>query len=143
MSAAVETKIWMALKSRVDSLPLAYPRAWPGQTFEVPHSGAPPMPQPFLRIGRITMAPVRQLIAPGKPHDRIGSLMVTLVYPLGQDVSVYDQIAGTVAEHFKDGTQMAYGGVCVTVTDYPHVQEGYTDNGYWNVPVQIPWRCFA
>lgn len=143
MSAKTETAIWLALKSRVDTLLPAYSKAWPGQTFTPPQSGTPPMPQPYLRIGRVSVAPVRQLIAAGKPHRRTGFLMITLVAPLGQDVAVYDQIAAGIAEHFKDGTEMRYGGLCVSVTSYPHAQEGYEDNGYWTVPVRVPWQCFA
>lgn len=141
MSAGIETSIWLALKSRIDTLPLPYPKAWPGQTFQVPSAGGQLLP--FLRIGRVAVAPVRQLLANGKPHERNGSLMVTLVHPLGQDVAVYDQIAAGIAAHFIDGTQMRYGAMCVTVRDYPHVQDGYEDTGYWTVPVHIPWRCFA
>lgn len=141
MNAKIETAIWLALKAGVNSLPLDYAKAWPSQVFTVPHDGA--LPLPYLRIGRISVAPVRRLIAAGKAHERTGSLMITLVYPLGQEIHVYDQLAGTIADHFKDGTQMNYEGVCVTITSYPHVQEGYEDNGYWTVPVRIPWRCFA
>ena len=141
MSAKTETAIWQALRARVVTLPLSIAKAWPGQTFEVPHSGTTVLP--YLRIGRVSVAPVRMLIAPGKRHDRSGSLLITLVHPLGQDVSVYDQIGATIAEHFKDGTEMYFGGVCVSVTDFPHVQEGYEDNGYWTVPVRVPWHCFA
>jgi hypothetical protein len=141
MSALTETATWLALKARVESLPIGYPKAWPGETFEVPAAGG--LPQPYLRIGRIIVAPVRQMIATGKVHERTGSLMITLVHPLGQNVSVYDQIAATIADHFRDGTEMRYGGVCVSVTSFPHVQEGYEDNGYWTAPVRVPWRCFA
>jgi len=141
MSALTETAIWLALKARVESLPIAFPKAWPGETFEVPSAGG--LPQPYLRVGRIIVAPVRQMIATGKVHERTGSLMITLVHPLGQNVSVYDQIAATIADHFRDGTEMRYGGVCVSVTSFPHVQEGYEDNGYWTAPVRVPWRCFA
>jgi len=141
MSALTETAIWLALKARVESLPIAFPKAWPGETFEVPSAGG--LPQPYLRVGRIIVAPVRQMIATGKVHERTGSLMITLVHPLGQNVSVYDQIAATIADHFRDGTEMRYGGVCVSVTSFPHDQEGYEDNGYWTAPVRVPWRCFA
>ena len=141
MSALTETAIWLALKAQVESLPIVYPKAWPGETFEVPAAGG--LPQPYLRIGRIIVAPVRQMIATGKVHERTGSLMITLVHPLGQNVSVYDQIAATIADHFRDGTEMRYGGVCVSVTSFPHVQEGYEDNGYWTAPVRVPWQCFA
>lgn len=141
MSAGIETSIWLALKSRIDTLPLAYPKAWPGQTFQVPASGG--LPQPYLRVGRVSADPVRLFLGDGEPHRRTGSLMVTLVHPLVQAVAVYDQIAAGIAEHFIDGTQMRYGAVCVAVSSYPHVQEGYEDTGYWTVPVRIPWRCFA
>jgi hypothetical protein len=137
----IESSIWLALKSRINTLPLTYPKAWPGQTFEVPNDGTKMIP--YLRIGRVTVAPVRQLVAPGKPQWRSGSLIVTLVYPLGQDISVYDDIGGQIAAHFADGTQMRYNNVCVSIVEYPHVQEGYEDNGFWTVPVIISWRCFA
>lgn len=135
----VETSIWLALKSHVESLP--FPKAWPAQVFAVPSANG--RPQPYLRIGRISVEPVGVFVDYAKPHERSGSLIVTLVYPLGSDVSVYDQIAGDIAAHFVDGTNMRSGNVCVTVPSYPYVNEGYDDNGYWTVPVSIPWRCFA
>lgn len=142
MSAEIETSIWLALRSRINSFSESYTKAWPGQTFEMPNSAG--KLQPYLRIGRVSVAPVRQLIASGKPHRRTGSLMVTLVHPMtATNVSVYDQKAAAIAKHFKDGTKMIYAGVCVEVTSYPHVQEGYEDFGYWTVPVRIPWQCFA
>ena len=61
----------------------------------------------------------------------------------GQDVAVYDQIAAGIARHFAEGTEMTFSNLKVEVTDTPHVQEGYEDGGYWNVPVSIPWRCYA
>lgn len=141
MIAKIETAIWLALRQRIESLPLDYFKAWPGEKAEAPYEDG--ALQPYLRIGRVSTAPVRQLIANGKPHERTGFLMITLVFPMGQDIKIYDQIGGTIAEHFKDGTEMVYEGVCVAVTSYPHVQEGYDENGYWTVPVRVPWRCFA
>lgn len=141
MSAGIETLIWLALKSRIQSLPTAYAKAWPGMPFDMPSSGGKLLP--FLRIGRVNSTPVGPFIEYGKPHQRNGFLMVTLVYPLGQDVSVYDQQAALIASHFADGTQMRADKICVTVTGYPQVQEGYEDIAYWNTPVRIPWQCFA
>lgn len=141
MTAKVETAIWLALKARIDLLPLDYAKAWPSQTFTVPHDGV--LPLPYLRIGRVSSAPARLMLANNRQHSRKGFLIITLVYPLGQDVSVYDQIVGTITDHFKDGTQMKHGDVCVTVKVYPHAQEGYEDNGYWAVPIRITWQCFA
>lgn len=143
MSATVETSIWLALRGAVETLPMALPKAWPGEVFEVPYGGTPALPLPYLRIGRLVSEPVRMLIKDGQPHERTGSLMVTLVYPLGQNVAVYDQLAGRIADHFRDGTRARYGDVCVSVPSYPHVQEGYEDAGYWTVPIRIRWRSFA
>lgn len=137
----IETSIWLALKARIESLPLGFPRAWPGQTLDRPYDGA--ALKPYLRIGRVSASPAGVMIDYAKPHDRRGSLIVTLVHPLGPDTSVFDQYAGTIAEHFRDGTSMQYLATCVKVTEYPHVVEGYEDNGYWNVPIRIPWRAFA
>lgn len=138
---SVETKIWLALKSRVETIPLTFVKAWPGQKF-TPPAGTNTLP-PYLRIGRVTVDPVRPLLGYGGPHQRTGRLIVTLVYPLGPDTAVFDNIAGTIAAHFKDGTNMRYGDVCLTVPEYPYVNEGYEDNGYWTVPISIPWRCYA
>lgn len=141
MSAGIETSIWLALKSRIESLPLTYPRAWPAQVFAVPSAGGKLLP--FLRIGRVSVAPVSPYIDPDNPSWRTGALMVTLVYPVGQDVAVYDRIGSVIAEHFKAETQIPYGDIVVQIRSAPHVQEGYTEDGYWTVPVRIPWRCYA
>lgn len=141
MAAGIETSIWLALKSRVESLPLSYAKAWPGQTF-TPPSNAGKL-APFLRIGRVVGTPIRQLIDYNNVSYRSGFLIITLVYPLGQDVSVYDQIGSVIAAHFKDGTSTRYGNICVTIPEYPQVQEGYEDSGYWNTPVRIQWKCYA
>lgn len=141
MTAGIETSIWLSLQSRVTSLLPSYPKAWPGEVFAVPSSGG--KPAPFLRIGRVSVAPVRLFMGDDEEHKRTGRLIITLVYPLGQDVAVYDQIAAGIARHFAEGTEMTFSGLTVVVSDTPHVQEGYEDNGYWNMPVSIPWRCYA
>jgi len=141
MTPKIETSLWLAFKARITSLPLTIAKAWPGETFTVPTGGGKPLP--YLRVGRVSAAPLRQMIAPGKVHQRTGFLIITLVYPLGQNISVYDEIAGTIAEYFKDGTELNYGGVCATVTAYPHVSDGYLEGAYWEIPVRIPWVCYA
>lgn len=137
----IETKIWLAIKSRIDTLLPAYAKAWPAETFNPPFSNGKLLP--YLRIGRVSATPARQFIADGKPYLRTGFIIITLVHPLGQKQSYYDQIAGTIADHFTDAVDMRYLDVCVSVTDYPHITEGYEDNGYWTIPVRVSWRCFA
>lgn len=141
MAANIETSIWLAIKSRIDTLLPSYQRVYPGQVFTPPKSGTALLP--YLRIGRITATPVRLFVGDGKPYQRTGFIIVTLVHPLGQNVSVYDQLAGQIAEHFNDETKMQFGDVCVSVPSYPQVVEGYEDNGHWTCPVRIPWKTFA
>lgn len=138
-----EVKIWLALKSRIDSLPLDLAKAWPAETFTPPYSSG--QLSPYIRVGSVTVDPLPVQIATGKPHVRTGTLILTLVHPMmsGYSLPVYNQIAGTIAEHFADGTEMRYDNVCVKVTAQPHVQPGYEDNGYWTSPVSIPWRTVA
>ena len=133
---AVETQIWLALKSGIDSLPLSYRIAWPAKAFTATTGG-------YIRVGHVSSAPNPELIANGKKHTRRGFLMLTLVMPISYDTSVFTDQAGQIAEHFKDGATVRYGSVCVTITSAPHVMDGYEDGGYWNVPVRIPWRTFA
>lgn len=138
-----EVKIWLALKSRIDTLPLDLAKAWPAETFTPPHSNDRLLP--YIRVGSVTVDPLPVQIANGKPHVRTGILTLTLVHPMmsGYSLPVYNQIAGTIAEHFADGTEMRYDNVCVKVTARPHVQPGYEDNGYYTIPVSIPWRTVA
>lgn len=133
-TALPETAIWLALKMRIKTLSLNYAVAWPGMTYK-------PGSTPFIRVAQVRASPVRQSIENGQPHARTGILVLSVVYPLGQDTSVYTQLAATIAEHFRDGTQMRYNNVCVTITKYPHVQDSYLDNGFLVTPVAVPWRC--
>ena len=96
----VEVKIWLALKSRIDSLPLTFSKAWPAETFTVPHSGNPPTLQPYIRIGTVTVDPLPVQIATGKPHVRTGTLILTLVHPLrsGYTMPVYNQYGFIIPE---------------------------------------------
>lgn len=136
MIPSVETQIWLALKSRIDTLPLIYPKAWPAKTFTAPTDG-------YIRVGAVSAEPNPELIAEGKKHTRRGYLMMTLVMPMRYDSSVFTEQAGQIASHFSDGTAVRYGSICVTITSAPHVVDGYEDGGYWNVPIRIPWRTFA
>lgn len=136
MDAAVETKIWLALKSRIATLGMNIPVLMPAEKHIQPTTE-------YIRVGRVTIDPSRVLIANGKKYERTGFLMLTLVSPLHSNIEVFDNKAGKIAMHFADGKSMQYSDVCVTVTSYPHVVDGYEDGNYWNTPVRIPWRCFA
>lgn len=135
---SVEVKIWMALRNRINTLPLVseFDIAWPARTHD-------PVNIPYLRIGHVTTPPVGPLVKQGTPSVRTGTLIVTLVMRLEYDIAYHEEQAAQVSNHFQDGTLMNFEGVCVRVTAQPHVQPGYEDNGYWTIPVTIPWRTFA
>src|SRR5690554_3006877 len=97
-----EVKIWLALKSRIDSLSLTFGKAWPAETFTPPHSGN--QLSPYIRVGTVTVDPLPVQIATGKPHVRTGTLILTLVHPLrsGYTMPVYNQFAGRSEEHTSE-----------------------------------------
>ena len=134
----IETKIWLALQSRIAGLLPGVAKAMPGMLF------TPSANTPYLRVGKVQTAPSRVFIADGKPHERTGTLILTFVAPVGlQSTAYYEEMQGQIAAHFKDGTQMRYQDICVSVPSYPHCVEGYLDDGWWTAPVSIPWRCYA
>src|SRR5690554_6323958 len=98
MSSEIETSIWLAIKSRVETIPITIDFAWPAQKY------SPAVTTPFIRVAHLPAEPDRIMVAYGKPHWRKGILMLTLVSRLGPDVSVFNQMAGQIARHFRDGT---------------------------------------
>lgn len=131
---SVETEIWLALKSRILTLPFVpiLQTAYPGSTFT-------PGSTPYIAVGRVNLAPRRVLVGKGQ-HERNGTLILSYVASIGQDLAVYEEVAGKIAAHFEEDTRMKYGGTCVRITEKPHVVEGFRDEGWWRTPVNIPWQ---
>lgn len=137
MAASIETSVWLALRSRIESIPLSPlpPRAYPASTYS-------PTGAAYLSIGGVSIDPQRVFIGRGA-HERNGTLGITYIAPLGQDSSVYTQIAGLIAAHFPDDLKIRYGDICLRVTSYPTIPGGYREGGYWHEPVTIPWQVMA
>jgi len=136
---STETKIWMALRYRVETLDLAYPIAfaWPAGTFA-------PGSEPYIAVNNI-IAPPRRIIVGKGPHERTGTLTLVLVYPLtkGHAIEVMQDLAGQIAAQFPADAYMKFDGVDVRVVSSAHVQEGFRDAGWWRIPINISWQCFA
>lgn len=72
-------------------------------------------------------------------------LTITPVMKIGRDIAVYEECAGTIADHFRGCltyqdvtlTLMGRSGETATATD------GYRDGAWWRVPVNVPWRTWA
>jgi hypothetical protein len=132
-----ETKIWLALNERIKTLPFTpkLPIAYAGKTY------APVDGKAFLAVNKISVDPIRLFIG-DQTNERTGTLTITFVSAINNDTSYYEEQAGTIADHFRQDTLMAYEDVCVRVISQPHVVSGFQDNGWWRVPVNIRWQTY-
>lgn len=131
----VETAIWQALRSRVQTLPLNAPAIWPGET-----AGSADR---HMLVTTITAPPARVLIGAGR-HERLGTLQIMLRTPLKSvRYDVEKEAAGVIAEHFPVDLRMRFENVCARVIAAPEVSDGFRDEGFWATPVRVRWRTFA
>ena len=133
--AEVETKIWMALKSRIQSIPGGLAIAYPADVF-TPGAAA------YIAVGRVNIAPERVFVASGV-HERRGTLTLSHVAPIGQDQAVYEEAGAMIAAHFPADLCMNFQGVAVRVIKDSYVVDGYRDGAWWRTPVNVQWRCGA
>ena len=133
--AEVETKIWMALKSRIQSIPGGLAIAYPADVFT-------PTDAAYIAVGRVNIAPERVFVASGA-HERRGTLTLSHVAPIGQDQAVYEEAGAKIAAHFPADLCMNFQGIAVKVVSASHVVDGYRDGAWWRTPVNVFWRCAA
>lgn len=143
MTATVETKIWMALRARIDALPLTFLKAWPKEEFTPPTEGG--TSAPYLEIAHLPNAVQRPFIGHDDPNWRTGILQISLMYPvaLKHHGEVDIQYAGQIAAHFNQSVTMPYDDVVVGIERSPDVAQGYRDGVYWRTPVSIRWQASA
>lgn len=141
MSATTETRIWLALKGRVKTIPLAFPKAWPKESF------APVTGQPWLRIDLMPNRNNRPFLGSDDPMFRQGLLQIGLMTPLnGQPFEVDNQWAGQIAAHFWEnlpGRKIHEDGLTVTIQRAPDVAAAFREESFWFTPISIRWECFA
>ena len=133
--AEVETKIWMALKSRIATIPGGLTVAYPADVY-TPGAAA------YIAVGRANIAPERVFVAAGV-HERRGTLTLSHVAPIGQDQAVYEEAGAKIAAHFPDDLCMKFSNVVVHVVSASHVVDGYRDGAWWRTPVNVFWRASA
>lgn len=133
--AEVETKIWMALKSRIQSIPGGLAIAYPADVY-TPGAAA------YIAVGRVNIAPERVFVASGA-HERRGTLTLSRVAPIGQDQAVYEEAGAKIAAHFPADLCINFQGVAVRVIKDSYVVDGYRDGAWWRTPVNVFWRCGA
>lgn len=151
MTASTETKIWQALKARIDSLSLSYPviRAR-GEPTDVPTSGGQPVP--YIEAYNLVNDPVPISGGDGGYNRHFGILQLTICWPLSNvgvgagktHPDVLTQRSGEIAAHFKHGTDMSFSGTIVRVERPPRaVTDGTVDGPYLRLPVSIRWFADA
>ncbi len=142
---AIETSIWLALRSRVASLVLtpAHAVAWPNEAFTPPQASGQPLP--YLRVDHFPNKTDRLFIPSGKPERFKGLLQVGVMSVLNQNAAVAVEVAGLVAAHFPPDLVLTHGGRTVRITKKPEVARGFRDDesSRWMTPVSIYYECFA
>ena len=131
----IETKILLALKSRIQSIPGGLAIAYPADVF-TPGAAA------YIAVGRVNIAPERVFVASGA-HERRGTLTLSHVAPIGQDQAVYEEAGAKIAAHFPADLCMNFQGIAVKVVSASHVVDGYRDGAWWRTPVNVVWRFAA
>jgi len=141
-----ETETWLALKSRIDTLPI--PADWevyePDVTVEPPHDEIGPLPYVLVsdvrnehqRIGISGNGKVRGVL-----HIRSGTLMLALHYPVARPAT-YTQLvemAGKIAAHFPADTRMKYGSTCLRVTQDADADQPYREGVDRVLIVRVRW----
>lgn len=149
--ATVETKIWQAIKARVQTLPapVNLPVDWPLETFQKPEAGG--RPAPYVECRHLPNTAIRQFIGSNDPHLRQGILQLSLMWPVAlvgneagqQHPDVLVQMAGLIAAHFSTDLRMMFQDLAVRVEKAPDVSQPFRDEAYWRVPVSVRWRCWA
>lgn len=132
------TAIWLALQSRVETLPFSPPVAiaWPDEHFA-------PTDAPYIAVSLIEAPTERQMIGSRRAHRHSGELILTLFHPIGQPTVAQRELAGRIVEHFPDDLCMSFGTARVRVTRRPDMAGSYRDEGRIVWPVSVPWESFV
>lgn len=135
---SVETKIWLALKSRAETAAtlVGLPVAWPNENFTAPSSG-------YLRVRQVPNTPLRPFLGSDAPHERLGVLQIMVLAPRNQNAAVAQEMAGKIAAHFPADHAMFYDDVMVKVRQAPRVGEVVPEGTYAEVAVEVQYRCFG
>lgn len=137
---SIETKIEMAIRNRVASLPMAttYPIVWSSG----PGTYTPSPTQPYLRCTWIPNQTERRFIGSNDPHRRPGVLQVDVMDTLARGSLVARETAGQVALHFATDLRMHFDGVSVRVIKAPSVGPAFIDT-HVQVPTVIELETYA
>jgi hypothetical protein len=130
---SIETKIYQAIKARVEALPMkaTYPIVWTDGSAYSPNPN-----QPYLRCTWTPNTTQRQFIGSKDPHRRPGILQIDVMGTKAQGSGVAREVAGQVAQHFPADMRLRFMDVKVRVLRAPSVFAPFIDT-HIQVPVSI------
>jgi hypothetical protein len=139
----IETKIWMALKGRIEQAAGAMAVAYPaGELFTPPVVGS--VRQPYLAVGFAALPPERVAIGSREAARRTGTLTLVRAAPLGPPLAAHIEAASQLLKpHFRQDTAVVFQDIEVSFPADINIQMGYRDEGYWRVPAIIQWHARA
>lgn len=134
----IETSIWLALRSRVETLPLvpALATSWPNESF------TPPAPAfSYLEVAHIPNRSNRVTI--GGKHQLQGILQISLQAKQNENAAVAIEIAGKIAAHFPADFRLSHGNARLRIKRRPDVGQPGKETTRLHIPVTIEYEAFA
>lgn len=129
------TLLWLALRSRVETIPFSppLPIAWPADSFE-PGGAA------YLSVAETEFTESRLTIGVEGPYRGSGYQPIDLVVPLALkwDIAVIKNKTGQIMRHFPVGLAMRCGQSRAIVKDKPYVASSWRDGAYFRTSIIIP-----
>ena len=145
--ASVESKIWDALRSRLQVMygDLDLPFAWPNRDF--PGSDAngneKPKPPKYLKIAFIPNVAERRFIGSNDPHRFIGLLQISVCWPLNTFLEPALEMAGKVAGYFPCDSRHTAEDVVVRIQKHPDVGPMLVEDTGIMIPISISWESWS
>lgn len=145
--AAIDTKIWMALKGGATTRLMPYVINWPLEPFDPPQADG--KQAPYVEVRQLPAGIGWRPIGSTGRQQYLGILQVTLMWPAGQvgeeDIHPDNlrQKVGVLADRFKTDSKMKFEDVAVRVDQAPEIAQPLRDGSYWRIPVSINYSCFA
>jgi|TARA_R100000479_G_scaffold176487_1_gene131343 hypothetical protein len=137
------TATWLALSSRVDSLPGGFAVFGPDEAFDPPSDQYGPLPYVLLSDSR--NAPERfglsGGVSGGVAHRESGTLLIALHYPIARGISYtqLQEMIGKFVDHFPADEKMRYGTTCLRVERTPDQVTPYRDGTNRVFAVRVLW----
>lgn len=130
---SVEADIHAALMARAETL-TGYTMIWPQKGGDHPAGE-------HVRVSHLPNDN-DPLSLSGQTYVRQGFLVLTLVTDLGLYEATTKRKAGEIAAHFPRGLRLTRGSVTVTISGHS-VRAGRAEEGRWETPIFISYRCAA